>query len=130
MRVLFVCRGNVCRSRVAEEIFRVLTWSVKDRGDHAARSAGVDPDPGGRLVTTRDVEWADVIAVMETEHLAYIRKRWPVHVRKARILDIPDVYEPEDEELRMRLTEFIRGLLAEAPAHAPDPARRWFWRGR
>jgi protein-tyrosine-phosphatase len=129
MRVLFVCRGNVCRSRVAEEIFQVLTWSVRDRGEHEARSAGIDPDPGGRLITARDVEWADVIVVMETEQLAYIRKRWPVHVRKARILDIPDVYGPDDEELRVRLTDMVRGLLTEPPTLDPDPPRRRSWRG-
>ncbi len=48
MRALFVCRGNICRSRVAEQIFQVLTWSVAGRGDHEVRSAGVDPDSGGR----------------------------------------------------------------------------------
>jgi protein-tyrosine-phosphatase len=113
MRVLFVCRGNICRSRVAEQIFQVLTWSVGARGDHEARSAGVDPDYGGRAITGRDVAWADVICVMEEEHRAYIRKRWPAEVPKVRVLGIPDVYEPEDDELRDRLTEVVRGLLAE-----------------
>ena len=116
MRVLFVCRGNVCRSRVAEEIFCVLTWGPSSGSAHEARSAGVDPDPGGRPVTARDVEWADVIVVMETEQLAYIRKRWPVAVRKVRVLDIPDVYNPEDEDLRARLTDVVRALLTEVPA--------------
>jgi protein-tyrosine-phosphatase len=111
MRVLFVCRGNVCRSRVAEQVFRVLTWSATGRGEHETRSAGVDPDPGGRLITGRDVEWADVICVMETEHHAYIRKRWPGHAGKVRVLGIADVYEPDDEELRARLTQVVRGLL-------------------
>jgi len=124
MRALFVCRGNVCRSRVAEEIFRVLSWNVGSRGDHEARSAGIDPDPGGRLVTARDVEWADVIVVMETEQLAYIRERWPVHARKARILDIPDVYNPDDEELRDRLTEVVRELIAEGSGGGPAPGIR------
>jgi protein-tyrosine-phosphatase len=113
VKVLFVCRGNVCRSRVGEQIFRVLSWSVGGRGDHDARSAGVDPDPGGRPVAGRDVTWADVICVMEDEHAAYIRKHWPGQTRKVRILGIPDVYEPDDQELRDRLTEVVRGLLAE-----------------
>ena len=114
MRALFVCRGNVCRSRVAEQIFQVLTWSVADRRDHEARSAGVDPDSGGRLITKRDVAWADVICVMEAEHEAYIRKQWPEHAAKVRVLGIPDIYEPDDADLRDRLTEVVRGLLAEA----------------
>jgi predicted protein tyrosine phosphatase len=112
VRVLFVCRGNVCRSRVAEQIFRVMTWSVPGRREHEARSAGIDPDPGGRLVTARDVEWADVICAMEVEHEAYIRKRWVAHASKVRVLGIPDEYEPDDETLRARLTDVVRTLLA------------------
>lgn len=119
MRVLFVCRGNVCRSRVGEEIFRVLSWSVGNRADHEARSAGVDPDSGGRLITGRDVTWAEVICVMEEEHAAYIRGRWPGQARKVRVLGIPDVYEPDDEELRQRLTDVVRGLLAEGSGKGP-----------
>jgi protein-tyrosine-phosphatase len=126
MRTLFVCRGNICRSRVAEEIFRVLTWSVSSRGEHEARSAGVDPDAGGRLITGRDVAWADVICAMEAEQAAYIRKRWPAQASKVRVLGIPDVYEPDDDELRDRLTEVVRVLLAEvsgpeAPPRAGPP---------
>jgi predicted protein tyrosine phosphatase len=113
MRALFVCRGNVCRSRVAEQIFQVLTWSVGGRGEHEGRSAGVDPYPGGRPITGRDVAWADVICVMEPEHEAYIRKRWPGQAEKVRVLGIPDIYDPDDDELRHRLTEVVRGLLAE-----------------
>jgi len=119
MRVLFVCRGNVCRSRVGEQIFQVLTWSVGGRGQHEARSAGVDPDAGGRPITAGDVAWADVICVMEAEHEAYIRKHWPREVRKVRVLGIPDVYEPDDTELRDRLTDVVRGLLAEASGSHP-----------
>jgi protein-tyrosine-phosphatase len=126
MRVLFVCRGNVCRSRVGAEIFQVLSWSVANRADHAARSAGVDPDAGGRLITGRDVAWAEVICVMEDEHAAYIRERWPGQARKLRVLGIPDVYEPDDEELRQRLTDVVRGLLAEGsgPARGIRPPGR------
>jgi protein-tyrosine-phosphatase len=46
MRVLFVCRGNICRSRVGARIFDTLTWEVAERDDHEARSAGTQPDPG------------------------------------------------------------------------------------
>jgi protein-tyrosine-phosphatase len=125
VRVLFVCRGNVCRSRVAEEIFRVLSWSLPGRRRYEARSAGVAPDPGGRLVTAGDVQWADVICAMEAEHGDYLRRRWPLHGHKIRVLGIPDVYQPDDEALRGRLVEVVRGLLAEgAPGPAPDARAR------
>ena len=60
VRVLFVCTANVCRSRMAQGVFRALTWSLPGRNGHEARSAGTDPDPGGRELTRRDVAWADV----------------------------------------------------------------------
>jgi predicted protein tyrosine phosphatase len=109
---------------VAEQIFQVLTWTVSARGDHEARSAGVDPDFGGRPLTAQDVAWADVICVMETEHEAYIRKHWPAQAGKVRVLGIPDVYEPDDEELRDRLTEVVRGLLAEPPIRSASATTR------
>jgi predicted protein tyrosine phosphatase len=61
---------------------------------------------------------------METEHEAYVRKHWPAEARKVRVLDIPDVYQPDDAELRDRLTEVVRGLLAEASGAGPGP-RAW-----
>ena len=36
--ILFVCTGNICRSPMAEALFR---HAVKDRGDYRVRSAGV-----------------------------------------------------------------------------------------
>lgn len=119
MRVLFVCTHNVCRSRVAEEVFRVMTWSVAGRGIHEARSAGIDPDPRGRLLTRQDVEWAHVICVMEAAHWEFIRRHWPRHLDKVRVLEIPDVYDPRDDELRDRLADHVRRLLAEGRADSP-----------
>jgi predicted protein tyrosine phosphatase len=109
---------------VAEQIFRVLTWSVAGRGEHEARSAGVDPDAGGRLITGRDVAWADVICAMEVEQAAYIRKHWPAQAPKVRVLGIPDVYEPDDDDLRDRLTEVVRALLSEVSGPGPAPGAR------
>jgi protein-tyrosine-phosphatase len=113
MRTLFVCRGNLCRSRVAEDIFRVLTWKVEGRSNHAVRSAGTKADPGGHQITTQDVEWADVICVMETAQEAHIRTRWPQHASKIRVLGIPDIYEPQDETLQTLLTDVVRTLLTD-----------------
>ena len=120
MRVLFVCRGNVCRSRFAEAQIQTLTWSGADRGDHEPRSAGVDPHPGVRSVTGRDVTWADVICVMEEEQEAYLRVHWPAQAEKVRVLGIPDVYKPFDPALHERLAEVVRALQAETSD--PEPS--------
>lgn len=119
MRALFVCHQNRCRSRVAEDVFQVLTWSVDGRSDYQGRSAGTKADARGHQITARDVEWADVICVMEQEQEAHIRKRWPAQADKIRVLGIPDIYQPHDETLRSLLTEVVRTLLAdELPGRA------------
>jgi protein-tyrosine-phosphatase len=114
VRVLFVCTANVCRSRVAEEVFQVLAWTLPGRKWHDARSAGTHPQAGGRRLTEADVEWADVVCVMEPDHAVHIRAQWPWADRKIRVLGIPDVYSPSDATLRDLLATHIRSLLAEA----------------
>ena len=59
---------------------------------------------------------------MEPEHETYVRKQWPAQAPKMRVLGIPDVFEPDDPELRDRLTKVVRGLLAEASGDARSPA--------
>jgi predicted protein tyrosine phosphatase len=123
VRVLFVCAHNICRSRVAEDTFRILAWSAPGQRRHEARSAGITPMPGGRAVTRGDVEWADVICVMERPHEEHIRGRWPLHGSKIRVLGIPDEYQPSDPALQEILATHIRALLREAAPAEPPPAR-------
>jgi predicted protein tyrosine phosphatase len=66
-----------------------------------------------RRLTTRDVGWADLVAVMEEEHLDVIRRRWPGHARKVRVLGVADDYAPAEPALREVLGERIRRLLAD-----------------
>lgn len=112
MRVLFVCTANISRSRVAEEVFRVLTWSLPGASRHAVRSAGTNPGPGGRAVSEVDVEWADLVCVMQPEHAAYITDRWAAAASKIRVLGVPDDYAPDDPVLHDLLTAHVRELLA------------------
>lgn len=109
---------------MAEEVFSVLTWTVRGprRERHEARSAGTHPDPGGRAVSGRDLEWADVVCVMEPAHEAFIRDRWPLHGSKIRVLGIPDVYQPGDPGLRDLLAAHVLRLLQPGAA-APPSAR-------
>jgi predicted protein tyrosine phosphatase len=111
VRVLFVCTANVCRSPAAEEIFRAVAWGTPDWKEHAARSAGTAPDPGGRGLTRDDLEWADLVCVMEQAHADFIRARWPGQVEKVRVLGIPDVYLPGDTALRDILTDHVWSII-------------------
>ena len=107
MKILFVCMRNLARGPMAAAIFRELAGNG---GQHLVRSAGIAPEAARRL-TTRELAWADVVAVMEPGHLALIQRHWPDHASKARVLDVPDEYYPGEPELREVLTAKIRALL-------------------
>lgn len=117
MNVLFVCTANVARSRVAAALFRELAGPG---APHAVRSAGTAPDAARRL-TTRDMAWADVVVVMEPAHLALIRRWWPGHAAKARVLGIPDDYDPDEPALREALAPRLQGLLDELATGGRPP---------
>ena len=125
MNVLFVCTGNVARSPAADIVFRELAGADKR---HAARSVGTGWAAVRRL-TTRELAWADVVAVMERTHVAHIQQFWPDHVRKVRILDVPDDYDPSEGELHAVLREKITALIeslvdgARRPGIAARPPR-------
>lgn len=109
-------------------MFRVLAWNLPGRSGHEVRSAGTHPEPGGRALTEADLQWADVVCVMEATHEAYIEARWPGAARKVRVLGIPDIYTPGDAALRDLLTRCVLGLFDEAagtrgasPGDSPRP---------
>jgi len=107
MKVLFVCTENVARSRAAETLFRELQGGT---GRHEVRSVGTASHAARRL-TTRDLAWADVVAVMEPRHLDAIRQHWPHHAEKVMVLEINDFFLPDEVELREALEAKIRKLL-------------------
>ncbi len=107
MNFLFVCTGNVSRSPAAEAVFRQIT-----SGRYGTRSAGISrfcPRPLSR----DDVGWADVVAVMEGDHHAFIVERWPEAAAKVRVLEIEDRYHRHDPVLLRLLEERLGTLLAE-----------------
>jgi len=91
--LLFVCGRNQWRSPTAEAIYR------RDPR-FEVRSAGVSPS-SARQLSAKDLEWADLILVMEREHKARILERFREHPNLPRIvsLDIPDEYSYMDSEL-------------------------------
>jgi predicted protein tyrosine phosphatase len=83
---LFICSGNRLRSPTAEAVF--ATWP-----DVETDSAGLDNDAIVRL-STEQIEWADIIFVMETAHRNKLGKQFCEHLKGKRVvvLGIPDDY--------------------------------------
>jgi predicted protein tyrosine phosphatase len=106
-RFLFVCSQNKLRSPTAEQIFSI-------REDIEVGSAGTNHDAENPL-DVEQVEWADVIVVMERHHRSKLQKRFYAALKSKRVvvLDIPDDYEFMDD----RLIEILRAkMLKHLPA--------------
>jgi len=95
--VLFLCSGNRLRSPTAEQVFARWPGIETD-------SAGLDHDAIVEL-SGEQVEWADIIFVMEKSHRSRLGKRFRAQLRNKRVicLDIPDDYEFMAPELVRRL---------------------------
>ncbi len=93
VKVLFICSQNKLRSPTAEQVFS------KDRRLEV-RSAGVDRDADCPL-SSEDLEWADVIFVMEKTHQRKISRNYRSSLRGKRVicLNIPDEYDFMDPAL-------------------------------
>lgn len=102
-RLLFVCSRNQWRSPTAEAVWR------KHPGIEA-RSAGTSPN-ARHPVSARDVEWADVIFVMEPKHKQRLmaEHRRAIGGKPLHVLDIPDEYRYMDPEL----VELVQSAVSE-----------------
>ena len=102
--ILVVCGRNKKRSRTAEFIF-------KNDNRFNVRSAGLSPK-SDRKISESDLNWADLVFVMEAEQRAKIREIYRhIELPKIEILDIADDYEFMNEELVEMLTERINNSL-------------------
>ena len=100
MRILFVCTGNVDRSKTAEEMF-------KDMKGYEVRSAGTSI--AANVPLSRElIDWAEVIFVMEIKHENAVLKLDPNSWEKLHCLYIPDRFYHNQPELRGLLIEKLR----------------------
>lgn len=117
-RVLFVCSGNICRSPLAEAIFKSLVhkaglidrFSVDSagthgfhEGDHAdprtrrvGRKHGLDVDSISRPVVDADFDAFDLIVAMDRNHLRELRSRAGASRRAA--IKLMREFDPEARE--------------------------------
>jgi predicted protein tyrosine phosphatase len=112
MNVLFVCTHHVARSPMAAIICRELAGM---HSRYIVRSVGIDSGSSQSL-TTRDLAWAHVVAVMGQRQMTFIQRRWPKQAAKVWMLDVPDDYDPGEPELRAILTPKIHTLLQHLAA--------------
>jgi protein-tyrosine-phosphatase len=128
MNILFVCSGNVSRSYLAEMLLRhevrmaaLMNISVSSAGLFAypgnrpdphmveyLQKRGIDPgDHEAREMSKDDIDWADLILVMEKEQKEMIENRWPEAEGKVELLGryssggpiASDIIDPFDRSL-------------------------------
>lgn len=103
MCVLVVCGQNKRRSRTAEFLYK------NDR--HLdVRSVGLSPK-SKRKINANDLQWADLVLVMEDSHHKRIREQFhELDLPEIEVLHIPDEYDYLDPELVEILKVSLDGL--------------------
>jgi predicted protein tyrosine phosphatase len=104
-RVLFICEGNIHRSRTAEVLYGPSPGLE-------VRSAGL-ADSARVQVTDELLAWADLIFVMEQRLVRLVRRRFPGESRGLICLEIPDDYQFQQPELRALLAEKLEPYLGK-----------------
>jgi predicted protein tyrosine phosphatase len=90
--ILFVCGRNKWRSPTAETIYK-KNQSIN------VKSAGVS-SKSKHQISAKDIEWADIILVMEKEYKSFILGKFRnLNLPQIFDLNIPDEYEYMNEEL-------------------------------
>jgi len=104
-RVLFLCSRNRLRSPTAEQVFG--TWPELE-----VDSAGL-ADDADVVLTNEQLDWAELIVVMEASHRRRLQARYRSRLKGKRVvcLDIPDRYDFMQPELVALLLKRAGPLL-------------------
>jgi protein-tyrosine-phosphatase len=164
MNILFLCTGNVSRSYLAEALLKnelqclnhADGFSVFSAGLHAFPGSPPDPNMAAflrekgikmkshsaRQVREEDLEWADLILVMEKSHGEIIKQTWPRETGKVKLLgayvasalgeeEITDPYGRSPYHYRLAqarialaVKSLAKSLIALAQGPMPDPGTR------
>jgi len=155
MNILFVCTGNISRSFLAEMLLKA---QIHKRGlnNISVSSAGLSVYPGhppdqkmveylsalgisttsheARQIQKTDADWADLILVMEADHLKILADIWPDITDKVQLLgkfistnsiydDIVDPfgqssyhYRLAQSQISLAIDNLVNEVLLETPA--------------
>jgi predicted protein tyrosine phosphatase len=105
MKLLFICSQNRLRSPTAEQVF-----SQDERLE--VRSAGLDKTAIYTL-SSDDLEWADIVFVMEKSHRNKLSKKYKPFIQGKRMicLNIPDEYDCMEPALIQQLKRLVPQYL-------------------
>lgn len=88
MHILFVCSANIDRSKTAEDFYS------EQFNNHLFRSAGTNHticnQKGTNALEQEQIDWADLILVMEKKHLQWIQHNLKVNGKQIDVLGIED----------------------------------------
>ncbi|CAN5253378.1 low molecular weight protein tyrosine phosphatase family protein [soil metagenome] len=114
MKLLFVCSRNRLRSPTAEHLFGKVAG-------FETQSAGTAADAETRLCTDQ-IEWADIVFVMEPIHRKRMSQAFGKSLRDKRVvcLNIPDDFEYDDLELVRLLWDRVSQSVPELLSDRPD----------
>lgn len=92
-KILFICSRNKKRSPTAEDLYSEFP-------NLETRSAGLEKN-AEYVLSSDDLEWADLVFVMEKNHLKNLEKKFAQFIQNKRVicLNIPDRFGYGDEEL-------------------------------
>jgi protein-tyrosine phosphatase len=107
--VTFVCLGNICRSPMAEGVFRHLveqagladqiavdscgtgSWHIGERPHRGTQKVlkkhGIDYDGRARQLAPADFAHADYLIAMDSDNLRVLRQRSPANAEVGLLLD-------------------------------------------
>lgn len=120
MNILFVCTGNISRSFLAETLLideikknRTTDINVSSVGTGAYPGSSADQemvnflkdmeipveDHYSRMISKKDIEWADLVLVMEVHHSEFIKNSWPKYEGNIELLGKYIAADTTDDEI-------------------------------
>ncbi|MEL6104829.1 MAG: hypothetical protein AAFU85_02275 [Planctomycetota bacterium] len=117
LNLLFLCSMNQWRSPTAEKVFAdTPLLQVRSRG--TSRKAR-------RTVAATDLQWADIVFVMEDKHRRRVEADFPGHLRhkELHVLDIPDEYKFMDPTLVAEIRTSVDAILDDWGSQDADQSK-------